>query len=150
VCPAIDIPASCEIRAIIRFVYARNMSAANIHHELWAMVYSQNVMNEELSDNCVECSKMGEQIFTMNGIVSDDLVQSVGQKICERWHFTISELLCEFPQISCTVLYDIIIVRQGFHKFCTKWVAKMLMYAHKMQRMASALTFFTVIPQRWR
>jgi hypothetical protein len=41
-------------------------------------------------------------------VVSDDLVQSADQNICERWCFTISELLCEFPQISCTVLYKII------------------------------------------
>jgi hypothetical protein len=32
-------------------------------------------------------------------VVSDDLVQSVGQKICETWRFTISELSCEFTQI---------------------------------------------------
>jgi hypothetical protein len=52
-------------------------------------------------------------------IVSDDLVQSVGQKICERQCITISELSCEFPQISHTVLYDIT-VRLGCHKFLHK------------------------------
>jgi hypothetical protein len=36
-------------------------------------------------------------------IVCDDLVQSVDQKICETWHFTISELSREFPQISHTI-----------------------------------------------
>jgi hypothetical protein len=50
-------------------------------------------------------------------VVSDDLVQTADQKICERWHFIISELLCELPQISCTVLCEIIIVMLGFHKF---------------------------------
>jgi hypothetical protein len=74
-------------------------------------------------------------------VVSDDLVQSVDQKICERRSFMISELSCEFPQISCILLYEIITVRLGHHKFCTRWVLKILMGAHKMQRMASALTF---------
>jgi hypothetical protein len=32
-CPAIDNPASCEIRAVIRFLHAKNMNAADIHHE---------------------------------------------------------------------------------------------------------------------
>jgi transposase len=41
-------------------------------------------------------------------VVSDDLVQSVDQKICERWSFKISELSCEFPQISHAVLREII------------------------------------------
>jgi hypothetical protein len=74
-------------------------------------------------------------------VVSDNLVLNVDQKICEGWHFTISELLCEFPQISCTVLYEIIADRLGYHEFCTSWVLKMLTGAHKTQRMASALTF---------
>jgi hypothetical protein len=32
-------------------------------------------------------------------VVSDDLFQSVDQKICESRRFIISELSCEFPQI---------------------------------------------------
>jgi hypothetical protein len=51
------------------------------------------------------------------------------------------QTLCEFPQISHTVLYEIISVRLGYHKFCTRWVPKMLTGMHKMQRMALALTF---------
>jgi hypothetical protein len=57
---------------------------------------------------------MGEQMFRMNNEVADQpsvmsyLVQSVDQKICERWCFTIAELLYEFSQISSTVLYGII------------------------------------------
>jgi hypothetical protein len=55
-------------------------------------------------------------------LVSDDLVQSVDQKICERRRFTISELSCEFPHISRTVLYEIITDRLGYHRFWTRWV----------------------------
>jgi hypothetical protein len=66
--------------------------------------------------------------------VSNDLVQSVDQKICERWRFTISEPSCEFPH---TVLYEIITVGLGYDKFCARWVPKMLTGVHRMQRMAS-------------
>jgi hypothetical protein len=55
-CSAIDNPANCEIRAVIRFLRARYMNVAEIHRELCA-VYGQEVMG-------VECSKIGEQIFT--------------------------------------------------------------------------------------
>jgi hypothetical protein len=72
--------------------------------------------------------------------VSDDLVQSVHQKICERQHFTISELPFEFSQISCTILYENITVRLGCHKCYARWVPKMLMGVHETQRMALALT----------
>jgi hypothetical protein len=59
-------------------------------------------------------------------VVSDELLQSVDQKICEKQRFIISQVSCEFLQISCTVLYEIIIVRLGNHKFCARWVPKML------------------------
>jgi hypothetical protein len=84
---------------------------------------------------------MGEQMFMMksevvgwSSVVSDDLVQSVYQKICAIRLFTISELSCdEFPPISHTLLYEIITISLGYHKFCTTWVQKILMSAHKMQ-----------------
>jgi hypothetical protein len=48
-------------------------------------------------------------------LVSDDLVQSVDHKICEIQLPTISELSCEFPQISGTPLYEIITGGLGCH-----------------------------------
>jgi hypothetical protein len=93
---------------------------------------------KELYDNGVECSKIGEQMFNMKSkvvgrpsVMSVDLVQSVDQNICEREHFKTSELLCEFPQILFTLLYEIITIKLGHHhKFYTRWVLKMLMGAH--------------------
>jgi hypothetical protein len=43
-CPVIANPASCEIRAVIHFLHAINMSTAEMHQELCA-VCGQNVMN---------------------------------------------------------------------------------------------------------
>jgi hypothetical protein len=45
-CPAINIPASREIRVVIRFLQAKNMSAAELHPALCTSVYDQNVMGE--------------------------------------------------------------------------------------------------------
>jgi hypothetical protein len=45
-CPVIDNPTSCEIRIIIYFLHAKNISAAEIEHEL-CTVYGQNVMSKE-------------------------------------------------------------------------------------------------------
>jgi hypothetical protein len=85
---------------------------------------------------------MDKQMFTMKmSVVSEDLAQSVDKSICEREHFTISELSCEFPHISRTVLYLIITVRLGYHKVCARLVLTMLMGAYKMQRTTWALTF---------
>jgi hypothetical protein len=79
---------------------------------------------------------------TYTYVVSDDLLQNVNRKICESRSFTISEASYEFPQIPRTVLYEIITVRLGCHKFCARWVPKMLTGAHKTQKMASAFVDF--------
>jgi hypothetical protein len=47
-----------------------------------------------------------------------DLVQS------ERRGFTLSERSCELPQISRTVLHEIITVTLDYHKVCARWVPK--------------------------
>jgi hypothetical protein len=44
-CPVIDNPARCELRAVIHFLHAKNITA-ELHHELCAAVYVQNIMSE--------------------------------------------------------------------------------------------------------
>jgi hypothetical protein len=91
-----------------------------------------------------------EEWNDLSFVVNDDLVQNVGQKICERRSFTISEISREFPQISHILLYEVITVRLGYHKFCATCVPKRLTgAAHNTQKMTSALTFIEW-PQRWR
>jgi hypothetical protein len=55
----------------------------------------------------------GEQMFMMKSavagwpsVVSGILVQSIGRKTCERGHFTISELECEFPKMMQCYVHD--------------------------------------------
>jgi hypothetical protein len=61
-------------------------------------------MSEGTLGQCVECSKMGAQMFKMksevvgrSSVLSDDLVQSVDQKIYEKFRW-------EFSQISRSAL----------------------------------------------
>ncbi|GFY18822.1 HTH_48 domain-containing protein [Trichonephila clavipes] len=44
-CAAIENPAKCEVRGVIRFLWAKKLSAADIHRELRA-VYGPNIMSE--------------------------------------------------------------------------------------------------------
>jgi hypothetical protein len=75
--------------------------------------------------------------------VSDSLVQSVDQNICERQRFTISEFHVNFRKFHT--------VRLGYRKFYIRWVPKMLMGVHRTQRMASSFVdCFIAIPQIWR
>jgi hypothetical protein len=131
-CPEIDNPASCEIRAVIRFLHAKNMSSAEIHRVL-CTVYGQNITSEVTVKQWYRMFKDGRKNVQggersgLSSVVSDDLVQSVDKKNYERPCFTISGRSCEFPSISRTLLCDIITVG--------------LTSAHKMQRMPSALIF---------
>jgi hypothetical protein len=108
-CLAIDNPGSCEIYTIICLYLAKSLRAVEIHCELW-VVYGQNLMSEgTVRLGCrifIDGRKnvRNEEQSDWTSSVSENPLQSVDQKICERWRFTISELLCEFPQISCTGL----------------------------------------------
>jgi hypothetical protein len=61
-CPLLDNPASCEIRAVICFLHAKNMSAVKIHSELCAAVYGQNVMSEETVGQRYRMLKMKSKV----------------------------------------------------------------------------------------
>jgi len=41
-------------------------------------------------------------------LANDDLVRKVHESVCDDRRFTISDLSLHFPQISRTVLYDIV------------------------------------------
>jgi hypothetical protein len=62
--PTIDNPGSCEIRAVIRFIHAKNVSIAEILLKLFA-VYCQNIMSEgNIRQWCRTC-RVGEQMHMM-------------------------------------------------------------------------------------
>jgi hypothetical protein len=53
-------------------------------------------------------------------IMTDDLLAKVDEKIRENHRFTITELLLCFPQVSRTLLFEIVTHKLGYHKFCAK------------------------------
>jgi hypothetical protein len=63
-------------------------------------------------------------------VTQDDLVEKVSNKICENWQFPFSKLLMCFPQISHILPYEIVSVRLHDHKFCARWMPKMLTDKH--------------------
>jgi hypothetical protein len=86
-CPAIYNPASCETCELFRFLQAKSMSAAEIHFELGAAVYGQNVMSEGIVGQWSRMFKIWRTDFhdkERSGrpatLVRDDLFRSVDQK----------------------------------------------------------------------
>ena len=76
----------------------------------------------------------------MPGILTDELLAKVTDKIRENRRFTITELSHSFPQVSRT-FHEIVTQKLGYHKFCAIWVPKLLADHHKGQWMGAALTF---------
>ena len=67
-----------------------------------------------MSENGVQCLGMGEQMFmTLRDkgdplVITDALKQKVNRIIRENRHFTISEVYEQCPEVSRTVVYEIV------------------------------------------
>jgi len=105
--------ADCEIRSVIRFLNARNVLSNEIHHQI-CQVYSDNAISDGMVRKWVRVFNEGrknvhdEARSVRPSLVNDDLVRKVNERVRDDRHFTISDLSLHFPQISRTLLYDII------------------------------------------
>jgi hypothetical protein len=72
-------------------------------------------------------------------LVNDDLVRKVNERVRDNRRFTVSGLSLHFPQISRTLLHDIVSSYLDYRKVCV--VPKMLTEEHKKQCVACGLTF---------
>jgi hypothetical protein len=75
-CPVFNNPASCEIRTVICSHHTKDMSAAEIHHELCA-VYVQNGRKSCRTFKDGQTNVHDEEQSGWPSVVSDNLVQSV-------------------------------------------------------------------------
>ncbi|KAJ4425701.1 hypothetical protein ANN_27897 [Periplaneta americana] len=89
----------------------------------------------------VKVSMMKSAVGDRPSSMIDDRVELVRQCIMENRHFTITELSSHFPQISRSLLHEIVTKHLLFKKVFARWVPKNLTPEHKMQRLGAALTF---------
>jgi len=77
-------------------------------------VYGDNVMSDGMVRKWVRMLNEGEEILhdeVRSGrpsLVNDDFVSKVNERVRDDRRFTISDLSLHFPQISRTLLYDIV------------------------------------------
>ncbi|GBO11776.1 hypothetical protein AVEN_272294-1 [Araneus ventricosus] len=129
-------PADCEVRSVIRFSNAKKVKPAEIHRQL-VEIYIENVMTDGMVRKWVRQFNDGrtnvhdEARSGRPSVVNDGLVAKVNEKIRENRRFTIRMLFDEFPEISKTVLHEIVTNRLNYRKLCSRWVPKMLTDVHK-------------------
>ena len=109
----IEVAADCEIRSVIRFLNARNVLPSEIHHQI-CQVYGDNAMSDGMVRKWVRLfnegreNVHGEARSGRPSFVNDDLVRKVSERVRDDRRFTNSDLSLHFPQISRTLLYDIV------------------------------------------
>jgi len=84
-----------------------------IHHQI-CQVYGDNAMSVSMVRKWVRMFNEGrenvhdEARSGRPSLVNDDLMRNVNERVCDDRRFTISDLSLQFPQISRTLLYDIV------------------------------------------
>jgi hypothetical protein len=135
-CAEIENPASCKVRSVIRFLLVENHRPIETHRQL-CKVYENNVMSEGgVWQWCIMFKNGHTNVYDEERsgrptIVTDELVAKINEKIHENRHFTITVFSLEFPQISRSLLHEIVMEKLGYHKFCARWVPKLLSEDHK-------------------
>ncbi|GBO30754.1 hypothetical protein AVEN_165057-1 [Araneus ventricosus] len=134
-------PADCEVRFVIRFLNAKNVKPAEIHRQL-VEIYGENVMTDEMFRKWVRQFNDGrtnghdEARSGRPSVANDGLVSKVNEKIRENSRFAIRMLCDEFPQISKTVLHEIVTNRLNYRKLCSRWFPKCLRMFTKRRDLA--------------
>ncbi|GBM96163.1 hypothetical protein AVEN_23256-1 [Araneus ventricosus] len=129
-------PTDSEVRSVTRFLNAKKVKPAEIHRQL-VEFYGENVMTDGMVRKWVRQFNDGRTNVhdkARSGrpsVVDDGLVAKVNEKIRENRRFTIRMLFDEFPQISKTVLHEIVTNRLNYRKLCSRWVPKILTDVHK-------------------
>jgi len=86
---------------------------SEIHHQI-CQVYGDNAMSGGMVRKWFRMFNEGREIMHVEArsgrpsLVNDDLVRTVNEGVHDNRCFTISDLSLHFPQISSTLLYDIV------------------------------------------
>ncbi|KAJ4429731.1 hypothetical protein ANN_21935 [Periplaneta americana] len=121
----IDNPADCEVRSMIRFLNARHLKSAEIYRQL-KEVYGDTVMNERNVRKWCEMFNNGRTNVhdeTRPGrpsLITEDLKTKVNDKILQDRRTSLDELHIAFPDISRSLLGEIVSQHLGYHKICAR------------------------------
>ena len=106
-------PADCEVRGVIRFLQAENVRPIEIHRRLVA-VYGEQVMNAaNVRKWCIMFTNGRTDVHDAErsgrpSVITDALKKKVNRIIRENRNFTISEIYKKCPEVSRTVVYEIV------------------------------------------
>jgi transposase len=115
------------------------MKTTDIHRQL-CEVYGEHAMSDSMVMRWARHFNEGRENVHDNkrsgrpSVVNEDLVRAVEEKIQENRRFTISILSLHFPQISLSLLHEIVSDKLRFRELYSRWVPKMFTDEHKMKQ----------------
>jgi len=118
-------PADCEVQGVIRFLQAENVRPSEIHQRLVA-VYGEHVMNTaSVRKWCTMFRNGRKDVHDAErswrpSVITVALKQKVNHIIRENRHFTISEVYEQCPEVSCTVVYEIVTEHLQYRKIARR------------------------------
>jgi len=122
-------PADCEARGVIRFLQTENVRPSEIHRRLVA-VYGEHVMNAAIVRKWCTVFRNGRtdvhdaERSGRPSVIRDSLKKKVNRIIRENRHFTISEVYKQFPEVSRTVVYEIVTEHLQYRKIYARWARR--------------------------
>ncbi|KAJ4441395.1 hypothetical protein ANN_11250 [Periplaneta americana] len=114
-------PAACEVRSVIKFFTAQSIAPIEIHRQL-CQVYRPNITSKQMVRRwCRQFSEGRQSVHDEErsgrpSLINDDRVELVRQCIMENRRFMITELSSHFPQISRSLLHEIVTKHLLFKK----------------------------------
>ena len=118
-------PSDCEVRGVIRFLQAENVRPSEIHRRLVA-VYGEHVMNASRVRKLCTMFRNGRtdvhdaERSRRPSVITDALKQKVNRIIRENRHFTISEVYEQWPEVSRSVMYEIVTEHLQYRKIARR------------------------------
>ena len=124
----IENTADCEIRAVIRFLQAKNIQPVYIHRQVCG-VYGEGAMSDSMVRRWCRQFESGrdtghDKRSGHPSVVTPDLAQQIAVKIRENRRFTITDLAEFFPNVSRKTVHRIVTKNLHFRKLCARWVPK--------------------------
>ena len=123
-------PADCAVRDVFPFMQAENVGPSEIHRRL-VTVYGEHVMNAASVRKWCTIFRNGRKDIHdaersgRPSVITDALKQKVNQIIRENRHFTIIEMYEQCPEVSRTVVYEIVTEHLQYRKICARWTRRL-------------------------
>ncbi|XP_011049295.1 PREDICTED: histone-lysine N-methyltransferase SETMAR-like [Acromyrmex echinatior] len=139
---SIPIPSRVVLRGIIQFLFAQDFKSVDIHKQL-VSVYGESVMSESMVRRWVREFKAGRHSLEDESgrgrpsLITDELTTKIENAIRNDRRLTLDELHNLFPEISRSLIHEIVSEKLEFRKVCARWVPRELTPLHKATRVTA-------------